>query len=236
LACIAVDANSGTGKRSTINERNHLNRVQTQRERAVTRPVLEALSKLSKGNNSLERRVRWYLTGSNRNTFMTNAEIADDVKVPVSVVDRTTEKNRTEVKTLHMIVKLAARLATDAIMLDRATRRLDDVIDLVESGELDPASLVPAVTYLRVVIGDMQTKFIDAETRAELEKDLCGYEAFQFDPDGPFADAPEILDLEAGESWSVEDLPQLRGAVERCRLISEMMAENFRVNGAATHV
>lgn len=202
----------------------------------MTRPVLQALSKLSKGNNSLERRVRWYLTGSNRNTFMTNAEIADDVKVPVWVVDRITEDFRTEVRTLHMIVKLAARLATDAIMLDRATCRLDDVVCMVDSGELDPSVLVPAVSHLRTVIGEMETKFIDAETRAELERDLCGYEAFRVDPNGPFADAPEILDLEAGESWSVEDLPQLRAVVEKCRLIGEMMADNFRVDGASTHV
>lgn len=199
-------------------------------------PVKEALSKLARGGDPFERRVLWYLTGKNRNTHMTTAEIAAEVKAPVWVVDRIKEDFQIEVRILRTAVKLAMQIATDSIALDRAVRRLEGVLDRVESGDLDPESLGPCVVYLRSVIGAMQSKYIDDETRKELDRDLCGYPSVVFDPDGPFAKVTDILDLEAGETWTKDDLPRLRSAAARCGLISTMMTESFNVTGGAINV
>lgn len=213
-----------------------MNRLQIHRKRAVTGPALAALARLSRSLEYRDRKVVWLLTGQSRNIHMTTDEIAAAVKVPVWMVDRIKDDQLLELQTLSAMVDQAMKLATDLIILDRGIRRLEEVLEHFEAGDVDTSQVEASALYLRTKIAAGLTKFVDSETLDDIERGLsprvCAH-------DREPATTPDLV-FEAGgllfEEWAVDDLPQLRATVEKCRLVADMMRNQFNFEAVAEHV
>lgn len=213
-----------------------MNQLQIHRKRAVTGPALAALARLSRSLEYRDRKVVWFLTGQSRNIHMTTDEIAAAAKVPVWMVDRIKDDQRLELQTLSAMVDQAMMLATDLIILDRGIRRLEEVLEHFEAGDVDASQVEASALYLRRMIAAGLTKFVDSETRDDLEHGLsqrmCAY-----DREG--AATPDLVfeteDL-LFEEWTADDLPRLRATLEKCRLVADMMRNQFNFEAVAEHV
>jgi hypothetical protein len=195
----------------------------------LKRKLLRALDDLRKNRTPLERRVLWFTSREGMRKPVTNAELAEELRVPVAEVERIkAEYGRESALFLHLIDS-SLRRAVVVVEFDRLTRRLEDAVDRVDRARSNFSDLEDAADIVWVWLLSGRSAIIDHETILDVGAALFGRHRLVFGDD-------EFPDVDGNIDWTIDDLDRMKIAVGKCRLLMDMMLLAFRTNDVSADV